>query len=167
MALCKATDKTLILVMCSVGYMLVQMHLVVFSVPSLIDWCRTVNTILCIYYIQQHIYDTWCMWICRRVHHSPKFVYDILNYLEVIWIWFQCGIMNVCTNELQPTKLGMLCDPQWMNRLKSAWSPSNQPGVSGLCEGHSHPLGQISANSRGWGILAFGLQSICPCIAMN
>jgi hypothetical protein len=48
MALFKATDKTLILVMCSVGYMLVQMHLVGFSVP-LIDQCRTVNTILCIY----------------------------------------------------------------------------------------------------------------------
>lgn len=36
MALFKTTDKTLILVMRSVGYMLVQMHLVVFSVP-LID----------------------------------------------------------------------------------------------------------------------------------
>lgn len=44
-------------------------------------------------------------------------MYDILNYLEAISIGFQCGIMNVCTNELQPTELGVLCNPQRMNRL--------------------------------------------------
>lgn len=107
------------------------------------------------------------MWIWRRVHrpYSQKFVYDILNYLKVISIWFQCGIMNVCTNELQPTELGDALRSsmnEWVGSIKSAWSPSSQPKVS-VCEGHSHPRGQCSANSRAWGVLGFVLQSLCPC----
>ena len=118
-----------------------------------------------IYPSTTYIDDIRCMWICRRVHHDPKFVYDILKYLEVISIRFQCGIMNVCTNEWQPTELGMLCSPQWMNGLvvsRVLEVLAIKPGDS-VCEGHSHPLGQFFANSGAWGILAFGLQSLCPC----
>ena len=83
-----------------------------------VDWGNTV-WMICTYNISK------CnMYIWHSVHVNmqkstpwPKLVCDILKYLEAILIGFQCGIMNVCTDELQPTELGVLCNPQWMNRL--------------------------------------------------